>query len=704
VTTREPQQAPLGEQEAGAAAGGWPDPLVLAKQLAEASEDERLTTVHDLVTWLAGQNDLQRQRFRNALVNAQVISKGDWRSMLSEAKREYAKERKTSHRELDHPYVVKNGCLYVPLADDGEVLLARFTAQVVSEVTRDDGAEVFKQIRIRVTLPTGYAAEVDVPAERLHRAREWASRAVGAAAIITPMSRAEEHVASASQYLGHYEWDSETVYAYTGWRRDLSGTHRFLTASGALGAAGLDTSVTVDLGADRLNGYALPDPTMVPQEELAAAVRASLGLTRLAPPKVMAALLGAIYRAPLPLPPETSVFVVGPSGSLKTAVSAVVGQHFGRRLDAKNLAGEWKSTANSLEVTAYQLAGVVFVVDDYAPQAADDPRKLAAAADRLFRGAANASGRARLRPDGTLRPVKPPRAQVLSTGEDVPPGESLRARLTIAALHAGEVDISALTAAQQDAAAGVFELAMAGYVRYLAQQQDEDPKCGEVLRQQIADRRAELSRSSGHLRVPEAVAGLLTGWRRWLEYAVAVTGITAAEAETILAATKKAFAELSADQAGYVAAMKVSRVYLDALADALTGGHAHLADLDGGREPMSLPAQWGWEPYESGEIKQWHPRGTCIGWISRTGQLFLHPGSAYEVARAHAGRSGVPLNTSKTMVQRHLFDDGHLASVDKGQLTVVRTVAGGRKRVLHVFADRITGAEGITPEGPDSNV
>src|SRR5690606_18913420 len=116
------------------------------------------------------------------------------------------------------------------------------------------------------------------------------------------------------QYFGDGQWSSQTTYAHTGWRSDIDGCWRFLTASGALGAEGLDASVTVDLGTEALNMYALPDPTAVETKALVEAVRASLTLLDAAPLTVTAPLLGAAYRAPLPLLPETSAYVVGPSG------------------------------------------------------------------------------------------------------------------------------------------------------------------------------------------------------------------------------------------------------------------------------------------------------------------------------------------------------------------------------------------------------
>jgi hypothetical protein len=90
-------------------------------------------------------------------------------------------------------------------------------------------------------------------------------------------------------------------------------------------------------------------------------------------------------------------------------------------MDAHGLPGNWTSTANALEAQAFTLDSALFVVDDYSPDTTKvDAQRRAATADRLIRGSANHSGRGRLRPDGTQRPAKPPRAQVLTSAEDVP--------------------------------------------------------------------------------------------------------------------------------------------------------------------------------------------------------------------------------------------------------------------------------------------
>ena len=57
---------------------------------------------------------------------------------------------------------------------------------------------------------------------------------------------------------------------------------------------------------------------------------------------------------------------------------------------------------------------------------------------------------------------------MLSTGEDVPHGQSLRARVLVLEVGPGDVDARRLTMCQADAAGGLYAAAMAGFVRSIA--------------------------------------------------------------------------------------------------------------------------------------------------------------------------------------------------------------------------------------------
>lgn len=662
-------------------------PAVLA-HLDEMAPDEMAQRryVHRVIRACIGYSVQVREEYRRALTGKTgdgraYIGVGEWRTAEKEARDERQRQARANAKP-DERYQAKDGMLYMADPVAGLLLLARFVPAVVADVTRDDGAERTQMMRVRVTLPSGRTGEADITPERMTKAREWAVRAVGADAVIMPQSRAEEHVLTAAQIFGQEVKEHRTEYGHTGWRL-IGGVWRFLTASGALGSDGLDPSCPVVLG-ERLSAYRLPDPVAVPADELRAAVRASLDLRHLGPLPVMVAQLGAAYRAPLPLLPDTSVFVAGGSGSLKTAVSAVVCQHFGAGLTAKALPAEWKATANALEATAHALSGVLLVVDDYAPQAADDPRRLAAAADRVLRGAANTSGRDRLRPDGTLRPAKPPRAQILSTGEDIPPGHSLRARLTITEVDQDTYDRARLTDAQQQGGGGVYALAMAGYIRHLASERDRLP---DVLRGAMVATRAGLAVDGQHLRAPEAAASLYLGWKEWLRYAQVIGAVSVQEADTLLSQVHHGVLDLVATQASYTRDASPARQYVTALDAAIVGGGAHLADQTTGGEPKpGKPAAYGWQIGPGGDTQgDWRPRGTCIGWVSEDGQVYLDPGAAYEVARTHIARAGGQLGTSDRTIRKRLHEAGMLASIEgPGHLTVRQATPSSRRRVLHL--------------------
>lgn len=66
-------------------------------------------------------------------------------------------------------------------------------------------------------------------------------------------------------------------------------------------------------------------------------------------------------------------------------------------------------------------------------------------ADRVLRSQGNRAGRARMTPDGRLRPAKRPRGLTVVTGEDVPHGQSLRARLLVVEVSPGAIDADKLT-------------------------------------------------------------------------------------------------------------------------------------------------------------------------------------------------------------------------------------------------------------------
>jgi len=506
----------------------------------------------------------------------------------------------------------------------------------------------------------------------------WPTEHLGPTALVWPGMGVKDHARAAVQMLSGAVPERH-VYAHTGWR-ELPGGHGYLTASGAITAAGLNESVTVDLGP--LSGYELPAPVTGPA--LIAAVRASLAILGVAPDPVTVPLLAAVYRAPLPLPPDCAPWLYGRTGTLKTALCALAQQHFGAGLDSYSLPGNWTSTANMLELQAFTLDGALFVVDDYSPDHSTlGARKRAGVADRLIRGAANHSARGRLRADATMRPPRPARAQILTSAEDLPPaGVSLRARTMVCEVAQGAVHLERLTAAQHTADSGDLTAAMSGYVGYLA---GRFPGLPAELRATLKEYR-DAARAGGHPRTALNVASLALGWRQWLAYAVAAGALSDAEGAELWGRAWKALCDLGAQQARYQRDADPVLAYLRALAALVAAGRAHLASPAG--ECPAEPQRWGWRWREHGDDGSFDPQGELIGWVEDGTDVYLHPDAAYKAAREFADRSGAPLGVSKNALHDDLAERGLLATTDGlGHHTIRRDLGGQRsRRVLHLSA------------------
>jgi hypothetical protein len=579
-------------------------------------------------------------------------------------------------------YYTEDGCTWWarPTRDGAvPVMLATFAAEITEEATLDDGAERTLTWLLRVSARDGRAGETQITPDQLGRPQQWATRAAGTSALVMPGQAIADHLRVAVQSRST-SVVRKTTYIHTGWRQ-LNGQWAHLTSSGALGADGLDDAVTVDLGAN-LGGFALPDPRDV--RAVREAVKESLALIELAPDTVTVPWLAATYRAPLPLPPDCAVWMYGESGTFKSEQCALGQQHYGPAMHVKNLPGNWTSSANDLEATAFMLDGVLFVVDDYSPDSTRmDAARRAAAADRLIRGSANRSGRGRLRPDGTRRPVKLPRGQILTSAEDMPPSiKSLRARTFVVKVAGGDVSVPKLTEAQKTAVAGTYTVAMAGYVQSLAVRYDADRSLPREL--VIArDRYRDTAKGEGHPRYAENIASLALGWHEFLAFAETVGAVTAAERAACWSRAWMALRIIGAEQERYAADADPVTIYLSSIRALIASGRAHVAGTDGGC-PAENPVRWGWTEGMSAGEPLWHPRGDLIGWTDGT-DLYLESSIAYKLARQHADAEGQSLTTSKRMVHEHLSQRKLLASTaGKGHLTARHRLGGAQQTVVHL--------------------
>src|SRR5215208_6599642 len=211
-----------------------------------------------------------------------------------------------------------------------------------------------------------------------------------------------------------------------------------------------------------------------------------------------------------------------------------------------------------------------------------------------------------MRPDTNLRVEKPPRSLILSTGEDVPRGQSLRARMLILELASCGLDSSKLTQCQQEAANGLYAQVMSGFLRWLAPSY-------EGLRERLKEERALLrqraSDSKQHRRTPSIVADLALGLRYFLLFAHDCGAISKEEAERFWEGSWRELGEVAASKSQHQVASEPTRRFRELLSAAIAGGRAHVAD-PGGDRPEN-PGAWGWRL--SGE--EWRPQGERVGWL-----------------------------------------------------------------------------------------
>jgi hypothetical protein len=584
---------------------------------------------------------------------------------------------------------------------DGSVAvpLCNFTAQIVAEEVLDDGAERRTVLAIEGAMPDGRRLPcARVPAERF-TGMSWVTEAWGTAPVIFAGQGTRDHLRTAIQMLSGTA-PRHTVYGHLGWRR-IGDRWAFLhSGGGAIGPDGELDDIEVDTGNDLFLNYHLP--ALPGASGLADAVRASLGLLELGPATITAPLLGAVYRAPLAeaSPVDFALHLTGPTGAFKTELAALAQAHFGAAFHGKCLPASWADTANMLEKKAFLAKDTVLVVDDFAPAGTTaDIQRLHREADRLFRAAGNRSGRARMRADGGSRPTYYPRGLIISTGEDVPSGQSLRARLLVLELTPGEIPATALSVAQADAAGGLFAATIAGYLRWLAPRIDS---LRETLPERQRTLRDILVQGTQHRRTPDIAASLILSWEIFLRFAEETRAIRRGEAACLLTRARAALTDSAEAQRAHQASEEPARRFLALLRAAISSGRAHVVDTDSVGPPDN-PACCGWQLVGAGdhEREAWRPQGERLGWI-RNHDLLLDPDAAFAAAQKLARDQGTAIPIKQRTLWKRLVEQGLLASRDRARGSTVRlTVQGMRRDLLHLRASTLAAEAGQSGDETD---
>jgi hypothetical protein len=550
-----------------------------------------------------------------------------------------------------------------------ETQLSNYRASIITNILLDDGVETKREFEIEAEL-LNRTFRFTIPASQFGN-MDWPMEQMGPAAITLPNQR--EYTRTAIQYHSMTA-EERCIYTHTGWRK-VDGQSIYIHAGGAVGEIGEINGMNVQL-CGSLSKYELSLPTS--SDELKRAVRTSLRSVELGPPSISFPLRAATCRA-LFGNCDFAIHLVGETGAFKSELAALEQQFFGAQMNRLNLPGSWSSTGNALELLAFHAKDSLIVIDDFAPHgSAADVSRYHAAADRVFRAAGNHAGRGRLDSSARLRESKPPRGLILSTGEDIPRGHSIRARLLILELSKGLIRADKLTECQKDAASGVFAEATGAFVRWIAGRYDNVRAALDV---RVTELRLKAVRDTAHARTPEIIANLQAAFEIYLQFSEECGAIDGREREELTDRCWEALRKAAAAQAKHQAATEPTERYLDLLRGCLSSGRVHLAARDGA-VPHGSPEPCGWRRDTHGN---WSQCGECIGWIDG-GDIYLESTVAYRIAQ-NAGRdSGDVLAVSEQTLKKRLRDKNLLASTDtkRETLTVRKTIAGSKKEVLHL--------------------
>jgi hypothetical protein len=443
-----------------------------------------------------------------------------------------------------------------------EIQLSNYRASIKTNVLLDDGVDTKREFEIESEL-AGRRFQFTIPASHF-AGMDWAIEHMGPGAITFPNQR--EYARTAIQMFSLAAGERR-IYTHTGWRYD-SGQWLYLHSSGAISGVGAIAGVNVRLSG-ALSRYELKLPSG--PEARISAVRASLRLVRLGPPSISFPLRAATIRSVLG-ETDFSLHLAGETGAFKSELAALEQQHFGAGMNRLNLPGSWSSTSNANEILTFHAKDALIVIDDFAPQgSAVDVGRYHAAADRVFRAAGNHAGRSRLDSAAKLREAKPPRGLILSTGEEIPRGHSIRARLLILELSRGDIAARKLTECQAQAEAGLYAEAMGAFVQWIAGRYGDRRA---AINRRVAELRMKGTRNTAHVRTPEIIANLQAGFEVFLEFGEECGAIDRAERTDLAERCWVALIDAARAQAKHQTATEPTQRFLELVRSPCVGARA----------------------------------------------------------------------------------------------------------------------------------
>lgn len=624
--------------------------------------------------------------------------------LMACAKRDYFTDSDEQIFSTSAPVVYgSDTVLYRKTTKDGEAVavrqnLASFIARVDQQITVDDGvAEPKVSFRVSGRTESGMplrSTEIVNLTEIVTRLIDgsnpvWSRPGVN---INYGVKKVEAEIANCLRSeMERNGVDEVEKYSHSGWR-DIGGQMIYLTTSGGITGEGIDPSILVDLAQTQLE-------INISEIGTSEDVLQSLQIIDTGDARVLSPLLAATYAAPLreTLDVGFSIHLFGRTGSFKTEIARVLASHFGRRIAQRNGLGlgSWMSTGNAITAMASAAKDAVYVLDDLVPRAMNF-HDLKAKTDAVFRSVGNASGRSRMTKDLAMRATYVPRCMVISTGEDLPPGESVIARLVLVEANDGWIAPTSLSTLQERAKKGIYERAMGMYINWLAANYEKLPAF-------IAEFEKEpefATIGSGHARLPYNNRSLLLGAGTYLLFAKSCGAITLQEARLYMLKFRDGLAANALLAQSEIAAASIAARVAETINTRLSRGKSHLIAISGDSYRPGLE-HFGWQLRGN----DYSPVGDQLGFIDLEKMAILvKPGTLVQVMK----EADIHV-TSRQLVKE--LEESPLVMLDyakpapPSKSTFVVRVGSSQQRLMALSVTKVMNGLGILKDTePNSNL
>lgn len=549
-------------------------------------------------------------------------------------------------------YRIIEGELWYGVADEPPARIVAGGVPYYTEmITVDDGEEIEMQLNMEIALVDGRKFQVRVPAaDSADSGKISAYIKKIAGPRLSIQAYQKQHLIPAMDFLSK-KVSEKVEIARMGWLQTDGGLI-YVSPGGCVGDLPDGVSVALPQGLER---YGIKDDG---DEAFVSGMNSIDGLINafdksLTLPMLCFALLPPLHR----FIPEGQKFVmhlVGETGSLKTASSKTLMSLYGDFVNKPPMAS-WRSTTNSIEKLGFWLPDALGMVDDYKPRIV----KIWDFVD-LIQRYADGNDRMRLSRDAQVRRREAMRWWMLSTGEDVPAGESSTLARMVILRFKRRPDGAAYNAelAKAQRLAKFMPTVMARWIAWIRDTHADRAfasryamavqKTGDFIQKNTKD-------VPNVPRIANNVAMLWVAWQTWCDFVKEQPGFAAPAVNEFPAA------DLALAQSRQVIEEKPSFIFLTAVREGFEAGRFTAA-----KRNSNSAADAGGDNF--------------IGYYDVHG-FYLLPAAFLYVSR-WLREAGVQLGFSQRELYRLLTEEGLLAKTNKAEeKTTVNIKVGGVSQV-----------------------